>query len=85
MPTKKEVYELSLHLSKTGEVKNGSSVRSEKAKLVAARVAKIWDRASLPHRLGGRLGEKMVMGVLESVRTIQKMKKGNKDHAMKKT
>ena len=41
LSTKKEVYELSLHISKTGEVKNGSNIRNEKTQFVAARVAEI--------------------------------------------
>ena len=75
LPTMKEVYQHSLHLA---EVKQSSgewiqnTPKSEKAKCLAGEVASIWESASLPHRLVGRQGEKLVLGLFDKVRAVQK-------------
>ena len=76
LPTMKEVYQHSLHLT---EVKTSSgewmqrTTRSEKARCLAGEVAAVWEKAFLPHRLVGRQGEKLVLGLFDKVRGHQKL------------
>ena len=76
LPTMKEVYQLSLHLTEV-KVSSGEwmqrTTRSEKARCLAEEVAAVWERAFLPHRLVGRQGEKLVLGLLDKVRAHQKL------------
>ena len=75
LPTIKEVYQHSLHLT---EVKTSSgewlqrTTRSEKARCLAGEVAAVWEGAFLPHRLVGRQGEKLVLGLFDRVRSHQR-------------
>ena len=86
LPTLKEVYQHSLHLT---EVKMSSgewiqkTSRSEKAKCLAGEVASVWESAFLPHRLVGRQGEKLVLGLFDKVRAWQKLKGEAKEEAMR--
>ena len=86
LPTLKEVYQHSLHLAvvkkASGEwVQN--TTRGEKASCLASEVAEIWDRSFLRHKLGGRRGEKLVLGLLDRVRAIQKLKGDLKEQGLK--
>ena len=79
LPTIKEVCQHALHLT---EVKTSSgewmqrTTRSEKARCLAGEVAAVWEGAFLPHRLVGRQGEKLVLGLFDRVRAHQKLESG---------
>ena len=86
LPTMMEVYQHSLHLTEV-KMSNGewhrSTSRNEKAKCLAVEVASLWERAFLPHRLVGRQGEKLVLGLFDKVRASQKLKGECKEVAMR--